>query len=76
MVMLPIAWFLIWYVAWFDHDDCAGALQQIGGSAPELFRTTKAECDAAARVRHAVETYGLAALILGELALGLLVRRR
>jgi hypothetical protein len=76
MVALPIAWFLAWYIAWFDHDDCLGALKQIGASDDALYHSTQVGCDGAARVRNAVEAYGLGALIIGELILLRIVRRR
>ena len=76
MVVLPLIWFFAWYVAWFDHDDCLGALKQIGGLDDALYRSTQIECDSAERVRHAVEAYGLAFLVIGELILWRMVRRR
>ena len=76
MVALPLFWCLAWYLAWFDHDDCLGALKQIGGLEDELYRSTQIECESAARMRHTVQAYGFALLVIAELILLRIVRRR
>ena len=74
MVALPVVWFRVWYIAWFDRGDCLGALRQIGPADPALFRSTQAECDAARTFRQSVETYGLGFLVLTELTIWHLTR--
>ncbi|MNE11439.1 hypothetical protein D3C80_1041970 [compost metagenome] len=34
------------YLAWFQIDDCAGAMRQTGGQNPELFRSLAPQCAA------------------------------
>ena len=76
MVVLAVIWFFGWYIAWFGHDDCLGALQQIDSIDPALFRSKQAECNAAGRARQFIESYGLALLALAELMLWQLARQK
>ena len=76
MIAMPFVWFLVWYVAWFDYDDCLGAPRQIGTSNDARYRSTQVECRSAETVLRAVEFYGLAALALAEFAMWFVTRRR
>jgi hypothetical protein len=76
MVVLAVIWFFGWYIARFDHDDCLGALRQIGSIDPALFRSTQAECNAAGSVRQSIESHGLALLAFAELMLWQLARQK
>jgi hypothetical protein len=76
MCVLPLLWFVVWYVAWFDHSDCLGALRQIGDRDPALSQVTIGECKSAATNRRLIEIYGLAAVVLLELGLWMTARRK
>ena len=66
---LPVAWFALWYFAWFDHDDCLDALRQVGDFDQALYESLVSKCEAAEVRRRLVETLGLLCLVTAEVLL-------
>ena len=66
VVALLLLWLGSWYLAWFDHDDCLGALRQIGGIDDALYRSLIPQCARESERLRLIETGGWGALALSE----------
>jgi hypothetical protein len=75
MVAVVILNALVWYVLWFDYNDCLGALKQIGDPFDPLYQSILGECEEAKERRIPVGIIIMVVGTLTEFALWRLSRR-
>ena len=66
MTLVPLTWLLVLYGTWFSHDDCWGALRQIGGLDSRLHASLTGECEAAEARLWLTGAIGLVLVLTAE----------
>ncbi len=68
LVAIPIAWILALYVVWLDHNDCVGALRQVGGVDEKLTASLAHECSRKGERLQSMLTWVLILFLCAEIA--------